>query len=339
MKQKQNNYVFIDSQNVNLAPPVVYVFIDASNVWNAVKSVKKLIEYKTLKDYFRKNFNASEVEIFYFDAYPKSGTRDYDLDGKHKFFTYLKKGLGFTVRKKELKRISTISENGESIIEKGNMDVEITIDALHNMPRYNIAVFFSGDADFLAFSGHKMCGPTGIGVLYGKKELLEKMKPFLYGGDMISEVHFGDSSWNELPWKFEAGTPNIAGAIGLGAAIDYIRDIGMDRIIEYEEYLTEYLLNKLRNIENIIIHGPKNMNKRGPIVSFSINGIHPHDVSTILDREGIAIRGGHMCAMPLVTGVLGQDGVCRVSLYFYNNTEEIDRLISGIKKAKEIFKI
>ena len=128
----------------------IYVFIDASNVWNAVKSAKKFIEYKTLKNYFRKNFNANKVEIFYYDAYPKDGTRDYDLDGKHRFYTYLKKGLGFTVRKKELKRISVISENRESIIEKGNMDVEITIDALHNLNKYNAAVLFSGDADFLA---------------------------------------------------------------------------------------------------------------------------------------------------------------------------------------------
>src|SRR3990167_8832667 len=129
---------------------IVYVFIDASNVWNAVKSAKRFIEYEKLKIYFINNFNASAVEIFYYDAYPKDGTRDYNLNGKHKFYTYLKKGLGFTVRKKELKRISVIEGNTESIIEKGNMDVELTIDVLHNMDKYNVAVLFSGDADFLA---------------------------------------------------------------------------------------------------------------------------------------------------------------------------------------------
>ncbi len=128
----------------------VYVFIDAANVWNAIKSVKKFIEYTGLKEYFRKNFNADKVEVFYYDAYPKAGTRDYDLDAKHKFYTYLKRGLGFTVVKKELKRISVIGESGESIIEKGNMDVEMTIDAMRNIAKYNIAILFSGDADFLA---------------------------------------------------------------------------------------------------------------------------------------------------------------------------------------------
>ncbi|MBI4225247.1 MAG: NYN domain-containing protein [Candidatus Sungbacteria bacterium] len=128
----------------------IYVFIDASNVWNAIKSVKKFIEYGALKNYFKKTFDAGNVEIFYYDAYPKAGTRDYDLDAKHKFFTYLKKGLGFTVRKKELKRISVVTEDGGSVVEKGNMDVEITIDAMHNIQKYDVAAFFSGDADFLA---------------------------------------------------------------------------------------------------------------------------------------------------------------------------------------------
>lgn len=142
--------IIADNADKNGQMNTVYVFIDASNVWNAVKSVKKFIEYKNLKDYFRKNFNAGEVEIFYYDAYPKDGTREYSGDGKHKFFTYLKKGLGFVVRKKELKRIAIHTDTGDSFEEKGNMDVEMTIDALHHMSKYNIAVFFSGDSDFLA---------------------------------------------------------------------------------------------------------------------------------------------------------------------------------------------
>ena len=154
----------------------IYVFIDASNVWNAVKSAKKFIEYKTLKNYFRKNFNANKVEIFYYDAYPKDGTRDYDLDGKHRFYTYLKKGLGFTVRKKELKRISIIGENGESIIEKGNMDVEITIDALHNLNKYDMAVLFSGDADFLALVNYLKNHGRKVYIFSSKDNISRELK-------------------------------------------------------------------------------------------------------------------------------------------------------------------
>ncbi len=162
----------------NLSPKLntVYVFIDAANVWNAVKSVKKFIEYKKLKDYFRKNFNASTVEIFYYDAYPKDGTRDYDLDGKHKFFTYLKKGLGFTVRKKELKRISVASESGEFIIEKGNMDVEITIDVIHNMNKYDTAVLFSGDADFLALVNYLKNRDKKVLIFSSKDNISHELK-------------------------------------------------------------------------------------------------------------------------------------------------------------------
>ena len=155
---------------------VVYVFIDASNVWNAVKSVKKFIEYKKLKAYFINNFNANKVEIFYYDAYPKDGTREYNLEGKHKFYIYLKKGLGFIVRKKELKRISVIGENGESIIEKGNMDVEITIDALHNMNKYDVAVLFSGDADFLALVNYLKNRGKKVYIFSSKDNISRELK-------------------------------------------------------------------------------------------------------------------------------------------------------------------
>ena len=164
------------NQTVN----IIYVFIDASNVWNAVKSVKKFIEYKKLKTYFMHNFSASKVEIFYYDAYPKDGTRDYDLDAKHKFYTYLKKGLGFIVRKKELKRISVVGENGESIIEKGNMDVEITIDALHNINKYNMAVLFSGDADFLALVNYLKNHGKKVYIFSSKDNISHELKT---GGD------------------------------------------------------------------------------------------------------------------------------------------------------------
>src|SRR3989344_5153299 len=193
------------------------------------------------------------------------------------------------------------------------------------------------NCDFLVFSGHKMLGPTGIGVLYGKEELLNKMSPFLYGGDMILEVKFKDSKWNDLPWKFEAGTGPIAQGIGLGKAVEYLESIGMDKMKEYEEFLTEYALEKLKNIEDVEVYGVDNAKERSGVVSFNIKGIHAHDVSAVLDREGIAVRGGHLCAMPLVTQVLGQQSVVRASFYFYNTRQDIDNLVRGIKKVKEVF--
>ncbi len=194
------------------------------------------------------------------------------------------------------------------------------------------------DCDFFVFSGHKMLGPTGIGVLYGRKHLLEKMEPFQYGGDMISEVGFEDSKWNELPWKFEAGTPNIAGGIGLGAAVDYLKSVGMKNIREYEEKLTAYALKTLSEIKGVKIYGPTNTTDRGSVISFTVEGIHPHDVATILDRYEIAVRGGHHCAMPLMN-LLGITGTIRASLSFYNTKEEIDALAAGIKKAQEVFRL
>ncbi|MFH1048137.1 MAG: NYN domain-containing protein [Patescibacteria group bacterium] len=163
-------------KNDGIKQNTVFVFIDASNVWNAVKSAKKFIEYKNLKNYFKKNLNAVKVEIFYYDAYPKDGTRDYDLSGKHRFFTYLKKGLGFTVRKKELKRISIINGNGESILEKGNMDVEMTIDVIHNIDKYDIAVLFSGDADFLALVSYIKNRDKKVYIYSSKDNISRELK-------------------------------------------------------------------------------------------------------------------------------------------------------------------
>ena len=227
----------------------------------------------------------------------------------------------------DVKQLANIAHNKKALF---------VIDGAQSVPHLKIDVR-DINCDFFAFSAHKMLGPTGVGILYGKEEILKKMKPFLYGGDMISEVRFDDSSWNEIPWKFEAGTPNIADGIAFSAAINYLEKIGMDKIKEYEEYLTDYALQKLSEINNLTIYGPTN--NRASVISFNIEGIHPHDVSTILDREGIAIRGGHMCAMPLVTNILNTESVCRISLYFYNTTEEIDKLIDGIKKVKGVFKI
>ncbi len=190
--------------------------------------------------------------------------------------------------------------------------------------------------DFLAFSGHKMLGPMGIGVLYGKKKLLEAMPPFQYGGDMIKEVTYERATWNDLPWKFEAGTPHVAGAIGLAAAIRYINNIGRDNFQEHGQQLTTYALQKLSAIPGITIIGPKTIQARGPVISFTVQGIHPHDVAEILNRDRIAIRSGHHCAMPLHTK-LGLAGTNRISFKVYNTTEEIDQVIACIQRAQEIF--
>lgn len=193
------------------------------------------------------------------------------------------------------------------------------------------------DADFFAFSGHKMCGPTGIGVLYGKRKWLEQMEPVEFGGEMIDFVNLFDSTWKELPWKFEAGTPNIAGAIALGAAVDYLNEIGMDNIHRYEQELVEYVLPKLHEIGGITTYGPQDPEHHTGVIAFNLDGIHPHDVATALDMEGIAVRAGHHCAQPLMN-YLNLPATARASFYFYNTKEDADRLIEAIKATKEFFK-
>jgi len=192
------------------------------------------------------------------------------------------------------------------------------------------------NCDFFAFSGHKMCGPTGIGVLYGKREHLEKMEPIEFGGEMIDFVGLQESTWKELPWKFEAGTPIIAGAIGLGAAIDFLNEIGPENILEHEHRLASYALEKMSAIEGLTIYGPKEAEKRAGVITFNLEDVHPHDVATVLDSEGIAIRAGHHCAQPLMKW-LNVSSTARASFYLYNTEQDIDRLVEGLVKTKEYF--
>lgn len=192
------------------------------------------------------------------------------------------------------------------------------------------------DVDFLGFSGHKMCGPTGIGVLYGKKEHLEKMEPIEFGGEMIDFVGLYDSTWKELPWKFEGGTPIIAGAVGLGAAIDFLTEIGLDNIAEHEHKLAGYAMDQLETIDGLKIFGPRDPMKRCGLVTFNLDDVHPHDVATVLDMNGIAVRAGHHCAQPLMK-CLQQVATARASFYLYNTEEDIDRLVAGLRSAKEYF--
>jgi cysteine desulfurase / selenocysteine lyase len=190
------------------------------------------------------------------------------------------------------------------------------------------------DCDFLAFSGHKMLGPTGIGVLYGKRELLEQMEPVHFGGEMIEFVELYESTWKELPWKFEGGTPIIAGAVGLGAAIDYLNQIGMDTVHRLEQDLSQYALQKLSQVDELTIYGPKE--NRGGLITFNLGNIHPHDLSTVLDTEGIAVRAGHHCCQPLMKW-LNVAATARASFYIYNTIEDIDRLVAALNKTKEFF--
>lgn len=192
------------------------------------------------------------------------------------------------------------------------------------------------DCDFYCFSGHKMCGPTGIGVLYGKQTLLEKMEPVAFGGEMIDFVDLYESTWTELPWKFEAGTPNIASAIGLGAAIDYLEKIGMQTIHEYEQAIVAELLPKLQQIDGLTIYGPQNPAEHTAVIAFNLDHLHPHDVASALDMQGIAVRAGHHCAQPLIKE-LGCFATARASFYFYNTKEEADQLVAAIRATKEFF--
>lgn len=193
-------------------------------------------------------------------------------------------------------------------------------------------------ADFYAFSGHKMLGPTGVGVLYAKGELFEAMPPVLGGGEMIKEVFLRESTYKEPPYKFEAGTPNIAGVVGLGAAVDYLSKVGMENISKHEENLIAYALEKLRNVEGLVIYGPTKAADRGGVIAFNVGGIHPHDLATILDQEGIAIRSGSHCAMPLHDryGIVAS---ARASFALYNTEEEVNRLVGAIEGAKKVLRI
>lgn len=233
--------------------------------------------------------------------------------------------------------LGTINPVKEMVNYAHKSDALVLVDAAQSVPHMPVDVR-EMNCDFLAFSGHKMLGPTGIGVLYGKRELLEEMNPFLSGGDMIREVHLREASWDELPWKFEAGTSNVAGAIGLGAAVDYLNKIGMKNVREHEKQLTKYALDKMVKIKGISIYGPKNVEVRGGVISFNLGDIHPHDIASILDGEGIAIRAGHHCAQPLVER-LGVVGTARASFYIYNTEWEIDYLVNALEKARKVFKL
>lgn len=209
------------------------------------------------------------------------------------------------------------------------------VDGAQSVPHMQVDVQKIG-CDFLAFSGHKMLGPMGIGVLYGRKERLREMEPFQSGGDMIREVHTTGATWNDVPYKFEAGTQNAEGAVGLAAAVDYLSSLGMARVRDHEEELTEYALEQMARVPGITVYGPPDSSRRGGVVSFNIGDIHPHDVASILDEEGVAVRSGHHCAQPLIES-LGISAATRASFYVYNSRGDVDALMNALAKARRIF--
>ena len=226
----------------------------------------------------------------------------------------------------------------ERIIKTAHQyDIPVIVDGAQSVPHMPVDAK-NLDCDFLVFSAHKMLGPTGVGVLYAKKELLEKMKPFMGGGDMIKEVFKFHTNYNEVPYKFEAGTPNIADVVGFGAAVDYLEKIGMENIRKHEICLTEYALESMQSLKYITIYGPMDSKFRGGVISFNIADIHPHDLATIMNDHGIAIRSGHHCAQVLMQR-LDVPATSRASFYIYNTKEEIDKFVNAIKEAGRIFKI
>jgi len=226
--------------------------------------------------------------------------------------------------------------NLDRIIEKAHkVGAIVIVDACQSVPHIPVNVTKLG-ADFLAFSGHKILGPTGVGVLWGRYELLNNLPPFLFGGSMIENVTMTDATWAEAPRKFEAGVPNMAQVVGLAAGIKYLQSIGLEKVHEHEKALTAYLLNELNQIPGIAVVGPTDISLRGGTVSFTLDGIHPHDLGQYLDSAGIAVRTGHHCAWPL-TRALGVPATTRASLYLYNDNSDIDALIAAIKDAKKYF--
>lgn len=233
--------------------------------------------------------------------------------------------------------LGTINPAQQMIAQAHAAGAVVLLDAAQSVPHLAVDVQ-ALDVDFLCFSGHKMLGPTGIGVLYGKRNLLEAMSPFMGGGDMIRKVGLRESSWNDLPWKFEAGTPAIAEAIGLGAAVDYLNALGMENVLRHEQELTQYAMERLQAIPGLTLYGPR-AEQRGGVLSFTLGDIHPHDLASILDQEaGVAVRAGHHCAQPLMER-FNLSATARASFYVYTIPEEIDVLVQGLHKAIEIFRL
>ena len=263
-------------------------------------------------------------------AYLKDG--GLDLEDFRKKLTDRTKFVSIAHASNVLGVINPVQEIAQLAHEKGAI---VVVDGAQSVPHMKIDVQ-TLDADFFVFSGHKMAGPTGVGVLYGKEQYLNQMSPVEFGGEMIDFVYEQSATWKELPWKFEAGTPNMAGAIGLAAAIDYLEAIGMDAIERHEQDLIAYVFPKLQAIEGLKIYGSQDLAKRSGVISFNLGDLHPHDLATALDYEGVAVRAGHHCAQPLIQ-YLEVPATARASFYLYNTKEDCDKLVEALIKTKEFF--
>ena len=231
--------------------------------------------------------------------------------------------------------LGTINPIKEIIKKAHSVGAIVIVDGSQSVPHMKVDVQ-KLDADFLVFSGHKMLSPFGIGVLYGKKNLLDSMTPFLFGGDMIEYVYEQETIFAVVPTKFEAGTQNVGGAVGISAAIDYLKNIGMENIEKIEKELTKYAYEELSKLDFITLYGPKDLQKRSGVFSFNVNGVHPHDVASVLDSQDVCVRSGNHCAQPLLR-YMNLDSTCRASLYVYNTKEDIDRLVKALIKTRDVF--
>jgi cysteine desulfurase/selenocysteine lyase len=256
-----------------------------------------------------------------------------DLDAYVNLLKLEPKLVAFTHMSNVLGTITPAKEMIELAHQAGAL---VLLDAAQSVPHFSVSVK-EANADFMVFSAHKMCGPTGIGVLYGKKKLLEEMPPYMGGGDMIKKVHLRSFVANEIPHKFEAGTPAIAEAVGLNTAVDYLDDIGMSAIAQHEHEIVSYALERLEEIPGLHIFGPS-VNNRGGVVSFYMDGVHPHDIAQVLDSYGVAIRAGHHCAMPLHEK-FGITATARASFYLYNTLDEVDTLVKSIYQVQKLFRL
>jgi cysteine desulfurase/selenocysteine lyase len=263
---------------------------------------------------------------------PVSDDQTLDMAAAKKLFTSRTRLVSVALMANATGTIHAIAELAALARKAGAL---VVLDGAQGVPHMKTDVA-TLDCDFLAFSAHKMLGPTGVGVLYGKKELLDAMEPFMGGGEMIREVKLEGSTWNAAPWKFEAGTPNIADVSAFAAALDYLGALGMDAVREHEKEITAYALEKLRALGGLTLYGPDDMEKRGGVVSFTDEFIHPHDMSTLLDRCGVAVRAGHHCAQPLMRR-LGVVATTRASFYISNDRDDVDALAGGIREARKYF--
>jgi cysteine desulfurase / selenocysteine lyase len=266
------------------------------------------------------------------------GVDDEGLLKMHEYMNYLESNKVKLVSVSQMSNVlGTITPVDEIIRSSHEKGIPVLIDGAQSVPHMPVDVQ-KMDCDFMAFSAHKMLGPTGVGILYVKRDILDDMPPFMGGGDMIKEVHKYETRYNDLPYKFEGGTPNIADVIGFSAAIDYLDSIGMDKVREHEIDITKYALDRISGVKGMTLYGPANANDRGGVVSFNIGDIHPHDLATIMNDHGIAIRSGHHCAQVLMER-LDVAATSRASFYIYNTKQEVDKFIEALEEARRVFKI